>query len=120
MRQDGGEVGERGQHDEGPDEGVECGLASHVDAAEERGYDCTQDDGVEWIPLLLVNSCEEATEWRGIVASESPEHAAGGQVASKDCSGGRYECEEEEPESASCRAGGLAVDFGERKEVSGV
>ena len=69
--------------------------------------------------MLLVYSCEKATEWCGIVASESPEYTAGGQVASKDCSSGRYKCEEEEAQSASCGAGGLAIDFGEGEEVRG-
>lgn len=119
MRQYGGEVGERGQHDEGPDKGVECGLTSHVDAAEERGYGRTQDDRVEWIPLLLVYSCEKATEWRGFVASESPEYAAGGQEDSHGCKDGGYEYEEEETQSASYGTGRLAVDFGEGKEVRG-
>ena len=116
MRQDGGEVGESGQHDKGPDESVEGGLAAHIDAAEKCGYDGTQDDGVEWIPLLLVDRGEKATEWRGIVASESPEDAAGGQVASEDGNGGRDEREEEETQRASRGAGVLVVDFGEGKE----
>lgn len=95
MWQDGGEVGERGQHDEGADKGVECCLASHVDAAEERGYGCTHDDCVEWIPLLLVYCCEKVTEWRSVVAGESPEYAAGGQEDSHSCKDTRYEDKEE-------------------------
>lgn len=120
MRQNGGEVGEGGQHDEGPDEGVECSLTSNVDATEEGRYDCTQDDRVEWILVLLVYRCEKATKWGGIVASESPEYATGGQVAPKDCDGGRYECDDEETQGAPCGAGGLAINFGEGKEVRGV
>ena len=117
MRQDGGEVGERGQHDEGPDKGVKCGLASYVNAAEEWGYGCTQDDRVEWIPLLLVYSCKKVTEWRGLVASESPEYTAGGQEEPHSCKDRRYKYEEEKTQSAPYGAGSLAVDFGKGEEV---
>ena len=37
MWEDGGEVGEEGEDDEGADEGVECGGGTEVDAAEDGG-----------------------------------------------------------------------------------
>ncbi len=68
MREDCGEVGERGQHDERADEGVECCLASDVDAAEERADDSTENDRVEWIALLAIDAAEESTEWGRVVS----------------------------------------------------
>lgn len=78
MGQDGSEVRERGQHDEGADEGVECRLVADVDASEQSTDDCTKHDRVKWIPLFLIDVSEEAAEGRSIVASKGPEYAAGG------------------------------------------
>lgn len=78
MRHDGAGVGERGEHDEGRDEGLEGGCASDVDAAE-AGDHCGHaaggvDRGVQgWVDLG-----EEGGEGGGVVAGERPPHAAAG------------------------------------------
>jgi hypothetical protein len=53
MRQDGREVGERGQRDEGPGKGVERRLDDHVNAAEERGYNYTRTIGLNGFRCFL-------------------------------------------------------------------
>jgi len=78
MRQDGSEVRECREHDERAYESVERRLTTNVDAAEQSTNDRTQHDRVKWVSLLLVDVSEEAAEWSSVVASQSPEYAAGG------------------------------------------
>lgn len=60
---------------------------------------------------------EEAGEGRGVVAGESPEAAAGGDVAAYATDEVGEEGEEEEADGAGFCGGGLAVDFGEGEKV---
>lgn len=76
MRQDGREVGEASQDDEGAYEGVEGGGGADVDAAEEGTAYSAEDDGVEGVLVPGVDLAEEAGEGRGVVARQCPEYTA--------------------------------------------
>ena len=84
MREDGGEVGEAGEDDEGVDEGVEGGLGAEVDAGEDGGDEGAEEDGVEGVAVLGAHAAEGARERRRVVACQGPEDPAGGQVAAED------------------------------------
>lgn len=63
--------------------------------------------------MLLVNEREKATIGGSIISGKSLENAAGCEEASNTRDGGRYEYNDEEAQSTSCRTGRLLIDCGE-------
>ena len=84
MREDGGEVGEGREHNEGAHESGECGRAANVDAAQDRAHDAAERNRIERVAFLVVHAAKKRGEWGRVVSSQSPKHPAGRQVASDD------------------------------------
>lgn len=116
VRQDGGEVGYARQDDEGADEGVEGGLRSNVDAGEDGGDDGAEEDGVERVAVPVADATEDAGEGGRVVAGQSPEGAAGGEVAAEERDDVGQDGDDEQADGAARGAGRLLIDGGEGEE----
>ena len=112
VRQDGGEVGERGEDDEGADERAEGRGVADVDASQERADDGAGDDGVEGVLVAGVDAAKDAAAGDGVVARHGPEDAAGGEHAADDGDEGGEEGDDEEAQGAAVGTRRLTVDLG--------
>lgn len=81
MREDSGEIAERGKHHIGAHKSAECRIRAHVDAAHDGGEDATEANGSERVVMAVVDVREEVAERGRVVARQRPEDSARRYVA---------------------------------------
>lgn len=117
MREDGGEVGKRGQLHETADEGIESGGGSDVNASKD-GNDHTTDQGrVKRVVHPGIDTSEPAGEGGRSITRNGPQGTAGGDVATSTCDDSGQEGNDQQSKGATSSTRGLAVDLGEGKTV---
>lgn len=112
MRENGKEVGERGEDNEGADEGGEGGRGAKVYAAHNGAEGGAEDNSAEGVVLLLTDTGKEAGKRRSVVAGESPEDAGGGDIATDTGDESRNKGKDKESDSAGAGSGCLTIDLG--------
>ncbi len=76
MREDGHEVGQRGELHVAANEGVECRAGTDVHTAHQRAGHAAEHRRVERVVEPRANSGEEGAKGCGVVPRQGPEQAA--------------------------------------------